>query len=730
MSADAAAHSRDALLPPLPVPMMGQTFMVTHHESPVAIIGAAVGAGARDGGCRDAADAYAAAGIAEALTASSGRRCHWLGTAREPGLDDPFDVVAGMAGELAGLVTQAVKAGEFPLVLGGDHTCAIGTWSGVTDALDAREKFGLLWIDAHMDAHTPETSLSGKLHGMPLAALLGLGDARLTGIAAPAPHLSPRHVCVIGARSFEEGEQATLMRLGVRVYYMQEIHERGLDVVIQEAVEIVSTGTVGYGISLDVDVMEPEEVPGTGMPVEEGLHAPTLLRCLKSLQGEHAPRAMEIVEYNPHRDVAGRTLKVALQTAQAVIGGKGVRELPHHSAPELESKYGAHNYHPAPIVLVRGKGVHVWDEHGRRYLDMMSAYSAVSHGHAHPRIVEVMQRQAATLAVTSRAFYTDKLSLFLEKLCHMTRMARALPMNTGAEAVETALKAARKWAYKVKGVPENRAGIIGCHRNFHGRTIAVIGLSTEPQYREGFGAFPGGLSTIPYGDADALERAITPETAAFLVEPIQGEGGILVPPPGYLAKCAEICKRHNVLLLVDEVQTGLGRTGKILCCEHEGVHPDGLMLGKALGGGMMPVSAFLASEEVMSVFTPGDHGSTFGGNPLAAAVGLEALKVLEEEKLAGRAALLGPIFMDGLRDIPSPLIKDVRGRGLLVGVEVDTAKVSAKDLCTKLRHLGLLTKETHETVLRFAPPLVINKSQLDFAVELVARVLSESLAGR
>ncbi|MEP4809275.1 MAG: ornithine--oxo-acid transaminase, partial [Luteolibacter sp.] len=345
------------------------------------------------------------------------------------------------------------------------------------------------------------------------------------------------------------------------------------------------------------------------------------------------------------------------------------------------------------------------------------------HGHAHPRLVAELCRQAHTLAVTSRAFLTDRLGLFLEKLCEMTGMDRALPMNTGTEAVETALKAARKWAYQVKGVAEDRAGIIGCHRNFHGRTIAVIGLSTEPQYRSGFGPFPGGLTIIPYGDAAALEAAITPDTAAFLVEPIQGEGGILVPPPGYLAQCAEICRRHNVLLLVDEIQTGLGRTGKFLCCEHDGVKPDGLMLGKALGGGLLPVSIFLAREDVMAVFTPGDHGSTFGGNPLAAAVGLEALHVLTDEDLAGRAATLGPYFIEQLRAIRSPLVREVRGRGLLVGMEIDTNRATAKDLCTHLRALGLLTKETHETVLRFTPPLVITRGQLDNAVALVERAL-------
>lgn len=690
--------------------------------APVFLLGAASGTSARDEGCDRAPDAYANAGFAGRLEKLSGRPVRDAGIVREPSGLSKIATVSRVASALAHKVAAAAAAGDFPLVLGGDHTCAIGTWAGVTAGLDARGRFGLLWIDAHLDAHTPATSESGNLHGMPLAVLLGLGDRSLCDIAPPSPHLAPAHVCIIGARSFEAGEVETLGELGVRIYYMPEIHARGLAAVMEEAVGIASAGTQGYGISLDLDVLEPDEVPGTGMPVPDGLHGPTLLRCLAKLRGDRAPAAFEIVEYNPSLDRDETTLNFALEAAQAILGP--VAETARPPASALEDRYGAHNYKPAPVTLVRGKGVYVWDEDGRRYLDMMSAYSAVSHGHAHPRMVATVRRQAATLAVTSRAFYTDRLALFLEKLCVMTGMDRALPMNTGAEAVETALKAARKWAYKVKGVPENRAGIIGCHRNFHGRTIAIVGLSTEPQYRDGFGAFPGGLATIPYGDPAALEAAITPDTAAFLVEPIQGEGGILTPPPGYLAACAEICRRKNILLLVDEIQTGLGRTGKILCCEHDGVKPDGLMLGKALGGGLLPVSAFLAREEVMAVFTPGDHGSTFGGNPLAAAAGLEALKILEDENLAGRAAELGPYFMEKLRAIQSPLIKEVRGRGLLVGVEVDTTRVSAKELCTRLRGLGLLTKETHETVLRFAPPLVITREQLDEAVTLIARALA------
>lgn len=691
--------------------------------APVFLIGAASGTGARDEGCDRAPDAYAKALFAGRLEQLSGRVVRDAGVVREPAGLSKLATVARTASALAQKVSAAAAAGDFPLVLGGDHTCAIGTWAGVTAGLDARGGFGLLWIDAHLDAHTPETSESGNLHGMPLAVLLGLGDRSLCDIAPPSPHLSPAHVCIIGARSFESGEVETLGRLGVRIYYMKEIHERGLAAVMDEAAGIASAGTKGYGISLDLDVLEPDEVPGTGMPVPDGLHGSTLLRCLAKLRAERAPCALEIVEYNPGRDRDDITLNFALAAANAVIGPAA--EHRRARASELEDLYGAHNYKPAPVTLVRGKGVFVWDEDGRRYLDMMSAYSAVSHGHAHPRMVAEVRRQAGTLAVTSRAFYTDRLALFLEKLCAMTGMARALPMNTGAEAVETALKAARKWAYKVKGVAPERAGIIACHRNFHGRTIAIVGFSTEPQYRDGFGSFPAGFTTVSYGDPAALEAAITPDTAAFLVEPIQGEGGILVPPPGYLAACAEICRRKNVLLFVDEIQTGLGRTGKILCCEHDGVKPDGLMLGKALGGGMLPVSAFLAREEVMAVFTPGDHGSTFGGNPLAAAAGLEALKILGDENLAGRAAELGPYFMERLRDIRSPLIKEVRGRGLLVGLEVDTSRVAAKDLCSRLRELGLLTKETHETVLRFAPPLVITREQLDNAVELIARALAE-----
>lgn len=393
---------------------------------------------------------------------------------------------------------------------------------------------------------------------------------------------------------------------------------------------------------------------------------------------------------------------------------------------ELERRYGAANYKPLPVVLTRGEGVHVWDDAGNRYLDMMSAYSAVSHGHCHPRLVAALTEQANTLAIVSRAFYTDKLGLFLKKICELTGQERALPMNTGAEAVETALKAARKWAYTVKGVEKDKAEIIACHGNFHGRTIAIVGLSTEAQYREGFGPFPAGLKQIPYNDPSALEKAITPNTAAFLVEPIQGENGIIVPKPGYLKACAEICQKHKVLLICDEIQTGMGRTGKFLACEHDNVKPDGIVLGKALGGGLLPVSLFLSRHEVMDVFTPGDHGSTFGGNQLAAVVGMAAIDVLLEENLTARAAELGAYLLKSLQGLKSPLITEVRGRGLLVGLEINPRYYSANALCLKLLKEGVLSKETHGTVIRFAPPLIVSKEQLETVVAAVARVLADA----
>ena len=392
---------------------------------------------------------------------------------------------------------------------------------------------------------------------------------------------------------------------------------------------------------------------------------------------------------------------------------------------DLESRYCAHNYHPLPVVLTHGEGVYVWDDAGNKYLDMMSAYSAVSHGHANPRIVKVVRDQVGTLNIVSRAFYTDKLGPFLAKACELTGQDMALPMNTGAEAVETAIKAARKWAYTVKGVAADKAEIIACSGNFHGRTTTIIAMSDEPQYRAGFGPFAPGFTIVEYGSIDALEAAINENTAAFLVEPIQGEGGIIVPPQGYLEAAAALCRKHNVLLIADEIQTGLGRTGKLLACEHENVVPDGLILGKALGGGIFPVSMFLARKEVMNVFRPGDHGSTFGGNPLAAAIGLEALNALVEDRLPERSAELGDYLIAGLKKIDSPLIRTIRGRGLFVGMEIEASLGSARAVCEGLMKRGLLSKETHETVVRLAPPLVIEKREIDWALQQIREVLAE-----
>ena len=392
---------------------------------------------------------------------------------------------------------------------------------------------------------------------------------------------------------------------------------------------------------------------------------------------------------------------------------------------ELEAQYCAQNYHPLPVVLTRGEGAFVWDEDGKKYLDMMSAYSAVSHGHAHPRLVRLVQDQVAALTIVSRAFHTDKLGPFLERACEMTGQDMALPMNTGAEAVETAIKAARKWAYDVKGVADNKAEIIACTGNFHGRTIAVVAMSDEPQYKRGFGPFPPGFRLVDYGDLGALENAINDNTAAFLVEPIQGEAGIVVPPDGYLRAAAELCRERDVLLIADEIQTGLGRTGRFLACEHESVKPDGLILGKALGGGMLPVSMFLARRDVMEVFGPGDHGSTFGGNPLGAAVGLEALNILVDENLVGRSRTMGDYLLAELRKLSSPLVADVRGRGLFVGLEIDATLGKARDVCKSLMARGLLSKETHHTVVRLAPPLSIGKAEIDWAIEQIRGVLDE-----
>jgi len=384
------------------------------------------------------------------------------------------------------------------------------------------------------------------------------------------------------------------------------------------------------------------------------------------------------------------------------------------SPADLERRYGAANYHPLPVTLARGAGVWLFDTEGRRHLDMMSAYSAVSFGHGHPTLVRALVEQAERLAVTSRAFHTDRLGPFLRAVCETTGMAKALPMNTGAEAVETAVKAARKWGYKVKGIAEGRAEIIVAAGNFAGRTTTIVGFSSEPQYRDGFGPFAPGFVSVPFGDADALEAAITPNTAAFLVEPVQGEAGIIVPPVGYLKRAREICTKHGVLLICDEVQTGLGRTGALLACDHEGIRPDGLVLGKALGGGLVAV---------MSVFHPGDHGSTFGGNPLGAAVGTAALDLLVRERLSERARVRGDELLAKLRAIDDPAIAEVRGKGLLIGVEIDPKAASAREVCEGLLARGVLSKDTHGTVVRFAPPLIVESSHIDLAVEALADTL-------
>jgi ornithine--oxo-acid transaminase len=366
----------------------------------------------------------------------------------------------------------------------------------------------------------------------------------------------------------------------------------------------------------------------------------------------------------------------------------------------------------------------VWDDKGKRYTDMLGAYSAVSHGYRHPKLVAAMTEQANTLGVVSRAFRTVLLGPFLARACELARQDMALPMNSGTEAVETALKAARKWGYTVKGIAEGKAEIIACEGNFHGRTIAIVGFSSDAQYRNGFGPYPPGFKLIPFGDADALEAAITPNTAAFLVEPIQGEGGIVVPPQGYLAKCAEICRRRNVLLICDEVQTGLGRTGAFLCADHEAVRPDGVILGKALGGGLLPVSLFLARREVMNVFTPGDHGSTFGGNPIACAVGHAALDTLVDERLVERSAEFGPHLLRRLQALDNPIVREVRGMGLFAGVELDPNRASARDACEAMLAEGILTKETRRNTVRFAPPLVITREELDDALDATARAFA------
>lgn len=391
----------------------------------------------------------------------------------------------------------------------------------------------------------------------------------------------------------------------------------------------------------------------------------------------------------------------------------------------LEREFGANNYLPLDVVLTRGEGVWVEDVEGQQYMDFLAAYSALNQGHRHPRLVKALTDQASRLTLTSRAFRNDQLPLLEKELCELMDYQCMLPMNSGAEAVETALKAVRKWGYEVKGVSPDSAEIIACHGNFHGRTTTIVGFSSDEQYRRGFGPFPSGFKLIPYGDAGALRDAVTRQTVAFLVEPIQGEAGVVVPPEGYLSECAEICRISDVLLVADEIQSGLGRTGRLLAAEHEGVRPDVVCLGKALGGGMYPVSAVVSDRRVLGVFKPGDHGSTFGGNPLACAVAREALKVLVDEDLCGRSETLGAYLMDRVRALRSPYVAQCRGKGLWVGVVLKPEAGGARRFCERLMTEGLLCKETHEDVIRLAPPLVISNEQLDWAVERLERVLSE-----
>lgn len=386
------------------------------------------------------------------------------------------------------------------------------------------------------------------------------------------------------------------------------------------------------------------------------------------------------------------------------------------------SKYGANNYEPLPVVISEAEGVWVKDPEGNKYMDMLSAYSAVNQGHRHPKIIEALKEQADKVTLTSRAFHNDQLGPWYEKICQLTNKEMALPMNTGAEAVETAFKAARRWAYDVKGVEDGKAEIIACEGNFHGRTMTAVSLSSEEEYKRGFGPMLPGIKLIPYGDVDALKAAINENTSAFLFEPIQGEAGINIPREGFLREAYEVCKENNVLYIADEIQAGLGRSGKLFACDWEDVKPDVYILGKALGGGVFPISCVVANKDILGVFNPGSHGSTFGGNPLACAVSLASLEVIEEEKLAERSLKLGEYFQNKLKEIENPAIKEVRGKGLFVGVELNEA---ARPYCEQLKEEGLLCKETHENVIRFAPPLVITEEELDWALERIVRVLSK-----
>jgi ornithine--oxo-acid transaminase len=390
---------------------------------------------------------------------------------------------------------------------------------------------------------------------------------------------------------------------------------------------------------------------------------------------------------------------------------------------ELEEKYGAHNYHPLDVVIEHGQGVWLYDVEGKRYLDCLSAYSAVNQGHVHPKILKALKEQAEKITLTSRAFRNDQLPQFYKELSDFTGYEMSLPMNSGAEAVETALKLARKWAYQVKGIPRYQAEIIVAAGNFHGRTISIVSFSTEPLYMEDFGPFTPGFAVVPFGDLKSIEKAITPNTAAIMIEPIQGEGGVIIPPAGYLSKISQICKENNILLIADEIQVGLGRTGKLFACQHENVRPDMTIIGKALSGGFYPISAVLSDSNILGLFRPGEHGSTFGGSPLAAAIARAAIKVIEEENLVENSRAMGEYLLEQLEEIPSPHVKEIRGKGLLIGVELKPEARGARRFCEALMNNGILAKETHENIIRFAPPLIIEKETIDWALNIIRPVL-------
>ncbi|MFO7189009.1 MAG: ornithine--oxo-acid transaminase [Pseudomonadota bacterium] len=686
----------------------------------VVMLGYASGIGARDPGCGDGPLRLRTSGLDEMLQARGVDAVWGEIYFPEPRRGETVrDTIQRLNKRLTLRVTEVLQGGGRPLVLGGDHSSAVGTWRGVLTALGADKKLGLLWIDAHLDAHTPETTHTGMIHGMPLAVLLGRLGRGGPGQAV----VRPGHVAIVGARSFEAEEAMLLRELGVRVYGMEEIEQRGLAEVLREAHARVARETDAYGISVDIDSLDPNDAPGVGTPEPGGLRAGPLLAALAEITAAREPVALEIAEFNPHHDREDRTLRIVHEIA-AVLTGAAQQDSP----AEVERRYGVSGEATLPLVLVRGEGVWLWDQGGRRYLDMMAAYATVNHGHVHPRLVQALMQQAHQLTLGSHAFHNDRLPALLARLCQLLHMDRALALSTGAEAVEAALKAARKWAYRVKRVPEGKAEIIACEGGYHGQSITLAGMSSEAGRREGFGPYPKGFKLVPYGDAVALERAVTPHTAAFVVEPIQGESGIVVPPAGYLAQCKRICEDNGVLFLADEVQTGLGRTGAPLACDHEGVRPDGLMLGKALGGGMLPVSAFLARADLMSVLGPDDLGSTFAGNPLAAAVALEALNVMVEEHYAQRAAALGERLLTGLRAIHNPLVREVRGRGLLIGMELDVDAAGMRTVLERLTARGILSCPAARNVVRLSPPLVIQAAQIDWAIDEIAHALHEAHA--